>query len=740
MENISGYIEHIIYSNKENGYTVFELTTDTEEITCVGDLHGAGEGMSVILSGDWTTHSVYGRQFAFTKYEMSLADDEASILRYLSSGAVKGIGPARAKKIVAAFGTDTFRVMEEEPEMLTKVSSISARLAQEIGAAVTETRDQRKIMVFLQKFGISNNLAVKIYRTYGNEIYKVMEENPYRLAEDIEGVGFRTADEIALGAGIDKGSEYRIRSGILYVLSSAVSEGHIYLPKDILIERSLELLEVSKEDALEQTDALGMDRKIILKRKDDGMRVYLPSLYYMEISCARMLSDLDITAVANEARIEETVRKLEDEDTPLEDRQLEAVVAAISHGVSVITGGPGTGKTTIINTLIKYLQNCGEEFVLCAPTGRAAKRMSEATGCESFTVQRLLKVRPDTVGRGFSYEYNEENPLEVDSIIIDEMSMVDLPLFKALLSAVVPGTRLIMVGDTNQLPSVGPGSVLKDIISSGYFKVVRLDRIFRQSQQSDIIVGAHMINSGQMPKLDNDSKDLFLLERGDTDRILQLIVLLAKDKLPPYVHAKPFDIQVLTPMRKGPLGIENLNPVLQKYLNPPSPKKKEKEYGSTLFREGDKVMQIKNNYQLEWEVTSRYGIVADSGLGVFNGDMGTIEKIDTYSEIMEVIYDENHRVKYPFANLDELELAYAVTIHKSQGSEYPAVIIPLLTGPKQLFNRNLLYTAITRARDCVCIAGSRETVRKMVENADELKRYTSLDEAITEVKEIEGIN
>ena len=482
-----------------------------------------------------------------------------------------------------------------------------------------------------------------------------------------------------------------------------------------------------------------MERKIILKRKDEEVRAYLPSLYYTEIGCARMLADLDIVVDPNVKRIETIVTGLEDEDVPLEDRQREAVVSSISNGVSVITGGPGTGKTTIINVLIKYLLAAGDEFVLCAPTGRAAKRMTETTGYESSTIQRLLKVIPQSTGRAFSYEYNEENPLEVDAIIIDEMSMVDLPLFKALLSAIVPGTRLIMVGDTNQLPSVGPGSVLRDIIASGCFKVVRLDRIFRQSEKSDIIVGAHRINAGQMPKLDNDSKDLFMLERSDTDRILKQIVVLAKDKLPPYVDAGPFDIQVLTPMRKGALGIENLNPILQKYLNPPSESKKEKEFGATLFREGDKVMQIRNNYQLEWEVVSRHGIVADKGLGIFNGDMGIIDRIDTFSETMEVIYEENHRVRYPFSNLDELELSYAVTIHKSQGSEYPAVIIPLLTGPKQLFNRNLLYTAITRARKCVCIVGSSDTVKRMVENADELKRYTSLDEAIMEVKEIEGI-
>ena len=736
METISGYIEHIIYSNKDNGYTVFELTTDTEDITCVGDLHAAGEGMSVKLSGQYVSHSVYGRQFAFTSYELSVADDEDSILRYLSSGAVKGIGPARAKKIVDAFGTDTFRVMEEEPEMLSKVSSISPRLAQEIGAFVSEGVQLRKAAMFLQKFGISNNLATKIYRQYGGEVYKVMEENPYRLAEDIEGIGFVTADGIAMAAGIAKGSEYRVRSGILYTLSCAVSEGHVYLPREDLINRSAALLELSAEDVSTQCDNLGMERKLIIKKKEDGIRVYAPAFYYMEIGCARTLCDLDQTLDPDTGRIEDRVRKFEDEETPLEDRQREAVVAALSNGVSIITGGPGTGKTTIINVIIRYLRASGDEFVLCAPTGRAAKRMTETSGYESSTIQRLLGLSPGGDRKSFSYEYNEDNPLEVDAVIVDEMSMTDLPLFKALLAALVPGTRLIMVGDTNQLPSVGPGSVLKDLIASECFKVVKLDRIFRQSKKSDIIVGAHEINAGIMPKLDNNSSDLFMLRRDSTDMILNNIVVLAKDKLPGYVHARPFDIQVLTPMRKGPLGVESLNPILQRYLNPAGAGKREKQIGQTIYREGDKVMQIRNNYQLEWEVTTKYGIVADKGLGVFNGDMGYIDRIDEYSETVEVIYDEDHRVRYPFANLDELELAYAVTIHKSQGSEYPAVIIPLLTGPKQLFNRNLLYTAVTRARKCVCIVGSIETVEKMVKNGDELKRYTSLDEAIREMSEL----
>ncbi|MBO4267012.1 MAG: ATP-dependent RecD-like DNA helicase [Lachnospiraceae bacterium] len=737
MEKISGYIEHIIFSNADNGYTVFELTTDTEEITCVGALHAVSSGESVVLTGQYVSHPVYGRQFSFDSYEVSAAEDETSVLRYLSSGAVKGIGPALAMRIVKAFGTDTFRIMEEEPEMLASVKGISLRKAQEIGANVTEKQDIRKVMLFLQKFGISNNLASKIHKKYGNEIFDVMRQDPYRIAEDIEGVGFRTADEMARSSGVAVDAACRVKSGIRYALSLAVSEGHIYIPLEKLIEDAAQLLEVDSEYVRSECENLAMEKKVMIKRGAEGPRVYQPRLYNMEISCARMLLDLDVLLDPNESRIRTEITKLEKADTPLDDKQKDAVVAAIGSGVSVITGGPGTGKTTIIETLIRYLVSRGEDFVLCAPTGRAAKRMTEATGYESYTIQRLLGLTPGKEpGSRYSYQHNEEDPLETDTIIVDEMSMVDLPLFYALLSALIPGTRLIMVGDTDQLPPVGPGSVLKDMIASGCFKVTFLDRIFRQTDTSDIVINAHRINSGKMPKLDNKSRDFFMLRRNDIDLILNNIVVLVNEKLPGYVHAKPFDIQVLTPMRKGPLGTKSLNPILQRYINPPAPGKKEKTIGSTLYREGDKVMQIRNNYQLEWEVVGRYGIVADKGLGVFNGDMGTIRSIDSFSEIMEVIYEDDHLIRYPFSNLDELELAYAVTIHKSQGSEYPAVVIPILSGPKQLFTRNLLYTAVTRAVKCVTIVGSENTIQQMVDNEDELKRFTSLNEALIDISSL----
>lgn len=739
MEQISGYIEHIIFSNANNGYTVFELATDTGYETCVGILHAVSEGERVSLKGEYITHSLYGEQFTVKEYEIVEATDEESIRRYLSSGAIKGIGPALAGRIVDEFGEDTFRVMEEEPEFLSRIKGISKRKAIEISALVVEKRDLRKVMVYLQKYGISNNLAIKIYTRYGNEIYKIMEENPYRLAEDIEGVGFKIADNIAGISGIAQDSVYRIKSGILYVLTACINEGHTYVPREYLVAKASELLEVDGQMIWLQVENLSIEKRLVIQSKGEEVRVYSNSFYYMELNCARMLRDIDTVIECDDVKIRNKIRSLDSENNKLEDLQLDAVINSLSHGVSVITGGPGTGKTTTINRLLQYFEMHGDDFLLAAPTGRAAKRMTEATGYEASTIQRMLGLGASGMSdKGFIYDKNEENPLEVDAIVIDEMSMVDLPLFHALLKAIIPGTRLIMVGDINQLPSVGPGSVLKDIIMSDVFSVVKLQKIYRQEGASDIIVNAHKINDGIMPVLDNSGKDFFFLKRDDVNVILKNMITLISQKLPGYVNAKIFDIQVLTPMRKGTLGVESLNPILQKYLNPPDNHKQEKEYGGIIFREGDKVMQIRNNYQLEWEVTGKYGIVVDKGLGIFNGDMGIVDKIDFYSETMDVIYDDNHRVKYPFANLDELEHAYAVTIHKSQGSEYPAVVIPLLTGPKPLLNRNLLYTAVTRAKQCVTILGSEGVFAQMIANADETKRYTSLNEKIIELYDMEG--
>lgn len=739
MEVIEGYIEHIVFHNEDNGYTVMNLASGPDEVICVGTMRYINEGEMVELTGDFTEHQMYGEQFVFTGYEYKVPDDEVSMIRYLSSGAIKGIGQALAKRIVDKFGDDTFRIIEETPDRLSEVKGISDNKAREIAIQFMEKQELRQVMVFLQQYGITNQLSIKIFKEYGLDTYNIMRTNPYKMAEDIDGVGFKTADEIASKIGIRTDSDYRIRSGVIYLLTQAAADGHCYLPKEILISKAQELLQVPEETIWIQITNLMMDRKLYIKEQQGLTAVYGKNYYHMEVQCARMLKELNIgmTNVDDHLVLDKKLMSLQNKNSiQLEEMQLIAVRKAIENGITIITGGPGTGKTTIINMIIGYFEEEGMDIVLAAPTGRAAKRMSEATGYEAFTIQRLLHLRPseDGVRSGFFFEKNEDEPLETDVIIIDEMSMVDLPLFNALLKAVMIGTRLIFVGDINQLPSVGPGAVLKDIINSGAIDTIRLNKIFRQAEQSDIIVNAHKINAGEMIKLDTKSKDFLFLEREDVSKIINHMILLVRDKLPGYVGAKSTDIQILTPMRKGPLGVENLNPVLQKYLNPEEPGKDEKQHGNTLFRVGDKVMQIKNNYQLEWEIRSKYGVPLDKGQGIFNGDMGVVKSINEYLETLTVEYDGARMVDYQFNQLDEIELSYAVTIHKSQGSEYPAVVIPLLSGPRMLLNRNLLYTGVTRARSCVMILGSKNTVMQMIENGDEHKRYTALDERIKEAE------
>lgn len=736
MEKIKGYVEHIVFRNEDNGYTVFQLNHEDGEITCVGSFNYIAEGELLELQGEYVMHSSYGLQLSVSSAEVKEPEDLMSIERYLGSGAVKGLGAALAGRIVRKFKEDTFRIIEEEPERLAEVKGISERKAREIAEQVEGKRDMRKAMIYLQKYGISTTLAAKIFKQYGQKVYHVLEENPYQLADDVQGVGFKTADEIAMRIGIHTDSDYRIRSGIFYALLQAVAEGHIYLPQELLLRRTSALLEVEIQDIEKYLTDLAMEKKIILKQSEEGVRVYPTNYYYMELNTAKMLHDLNVHAEIDEEYVRKRLEVIEqDAGLSLDKRQREAVIEAVKHGILILTGGPGTGKTTTINAMIHYFESQGLDIFLAAPTGRAAKRMTEATGYEAQTIHRLLEVNgnpEENEGRsGFSR--NEENPLEADVIIIDEVSMVDLPLMHALLRAIVPGTRTIFVGDENQLPSVGPGSVLKDLQQAGCFATVRLTRIFRQAAESDIVINAHKINNGEMVVLDNKSEDFFFLKRQDANTIISVVITLLQKKLPKYVDAEMYDIQVLTPMRKGLLGVERLNRILQEYLNPPDRKKAEKEYGEKLFREGDKVMQIKNNYQLEWEIATKYGLVVDKGVGIFNGDMGVITNINTYNETLEVEYDEKRKVTYPFQLLDELELAYAITIHKAQGSEYPAVVIPLLPGPRQLYHRNLLYTAVTRAKKCVTLVGSDATFYEMIQNAHEQNRYTSLSERIQEL-------
>ena len=679
-----------------------------------------------------TIHPTYGKQFKVESFEEKAPEDEEAIERYLGSGAIRGIGLALAARIVRRFKADTFRIIEEEPERLAEVKGISERKAMEIADQVNEKRDLRQAMIFLQQYGITMNLAVKVYQQYGQEVYGIIRENPYRLADDIEGVGFRTADEIAVRVGIRMDSDFRIRSGILYVLLQASTEGHTYLPEEELTRRTGQLLEVGEEQIEKQYMDLAIERKIIMKQGENQTQIYAASFYYMEANTATMLKQLNVSYDVPDLEIEERVRRIEKQTgMELDEHQMTAVKEAVRNGLLIITGGPGTGKTTTINTIIKYFEMEGLDIFLAAPTGRAAKRMSETTGFEARTIHRMLELNGGVDGAA-GFERNEQNPLETDVVIIDEMSMVDISLMHALLKAVAVGTRLILVGDVNQLPSVGPGSVLRDIIRSHECNVVMLTKIFRQASTSDIIVNAHKINQGEEVTLDNKSMDFFFLKRYDADVIISVVLQLIKQKLPKFVDATPYDIQVLTPMRKGLLGVERLNGILQRYLNPPSPQKREKEHGDILFREGDKIMQTRNNYQLEWEIRTKYGLSVDKGTGVFNGDMGIVREINDFAETMTVEFDEGRMVEYPYKLLDELELAYAITIHKSQGSEYPAVVIPLLSGPSMLMNRNLLYTAVTRARKCVTLVGNEVTFEQMVQNTSQQKRYSGLCDRLKE--------
>lgn len=742
MESEKGFVEHIVYQNAENGYTVLSLSIADDEITVVGTFPKLTEGESICVEGEYVTHPVYGKQFKASSYKVVPPDDEEAMFRFLKSGAVKGVGAALAERIIKEFGKDTFRIIEDEPERLAVIKGISERKAREIASSLEERREFRDVSVFLAGYGISSTMSLKIFEKYGTGIYLLLKENPYKLAEDIAGIGFKTADEIATKIGIRVDSEFRIRSGILYTLSTAMADGHMYLPRTELIKQTVELLGVDEDSIDTLIDNLAMERKVVVKENRE--KVYAANNYYTELDCARRLCEISefshgdtLPDAYDEDKLRDRIRKIaKREDISLDELQEEAVVKSASEGVLILSGGPGTGKTTTINTMIHFFLSEGLEIALAAPTGRAAKRMSEATGYEAKTIHRLLELNGNMDEESSAhahFERNEENPLETDVIIIDEMSMVDILLFRALLRAIVPGTRLIMVGDVNQLPSVGPGQVLRDILESGRFPTVVLKKIFRQAMQSDIITNAHKIHAGEEIELGTKSKDFFFLERNDTNVIYKHLVQLIRDKLPGYVDATPLDIQVLTPMRKGALGVETLNKILQEYLNPPAASKKEHIFGDTVFRVGDKVMQVKNNYQLEWEVIGKFGIAIDKGQGVFNGDMGRIVEIDENASQITVVFDEIRTVVYPFSLLEELELSYAITIHKAQGSEYPAVLIPILTGPRMLLNRNLFYTAVTRAKKCVTILGSADTIRSMIANESENLRYSDLKKRIEEI-------
>ncbi len=743
MVELQGYIERIVFRNEESGYSVLCMKEGNKEEFLVGVFPDVSEGEYMTARGEMNVHPIYGKQLRVQEYEFTAPGDAASTLKYLSSGAVKGIGEALAARIVKKFGDDTFRIMEEEPERLAEVKGISMRKALEISGAVAGKRDLRQAMLFLQQYGIRQNLGMKIYNFYQSRLYQVIRENPYRLADDIDGVGFHIADEIAAKAGILPDSDFRIRSGILYVLEQATAQGHTCLPMEQVMQEARRLLTVELDSVNDIIMDLIIDKKIVVKTKkqpdteDEIQMVYSSLGYYTELSIAQMLKDLNIKDTITPEEISGKIQAIEKEQNiSLDERQRLAVSEAVNNGLTIITGGPGTGKTTTIRTIIHYFEKEGLDILLAAPTGRAAKRMKEATGREAKTIHRLLELS-GMVGEGAtSFGRNEDNPLETDVVIIDEMSMVDVFLMKSLLRALVPGMRLILVGDVNQLPSVGPGNVLRDMIYSNAFPVVRLEKIFRQAAESDIIMNAHRINAGEMVEPKPGSRDFLFIKRDNPGNIIGATITLLKDKLPGYVKSNMHDIQVLTPMRKGLLGVEQLNAALQEALNPPNESKQELAVGDFILREGDKVMQIKNNYQMEWKVLNSYRMPLDEGVGVFNGDCGIVREINSYTEKITVEFEENRRVEYEFKQAEELELAYAVTIHKSQGSEYPAVILPLLGGPRMLMNRNLLYTAVTRAKNCVCIVGSVHTFQEMIANEQEQKRYSGLKDRIKEVYEL----
>lgn len=736
MVEIEGTVESVIFRNEENGYSVIKLRYDKDLVSVVGTMPIISENIRIKVQGEWVIHPTFGQQIKLTTYEEIKPNTIEGIEKYLASGLIPGIGPVTAKRIVEKFGKDTLDIMEMNPERLTEVEGIGEKKAQRISESFVEQRELRSVLIFLQSYGITTNLGIKIYKRYGNETVKVVKENPYRLSDEISGIGFKTADKIARNLGVDLTSVYRIRSGIKYVLANCISNGHVYLPKLELLDECSKLLNIPPDLIENQIASLIESKDVVFDRIDGVESYYLSSYYFAETKVARKIIELSLQTVEeDEEWIMNEIAEFEKENCiKLADEQIEAVKEAILNGVCVITGGPGTGKTTIIKCIIRLLKKKGMEVALCAPTGRAAKRITEATGEEAKTLHRLLEMEFLESDDGPVFSRDEKNPLDEDAIIVDEASMVDILLMNSLLKAVTIGKRLIIVGDVDQLPSVGPGNVLRDIIESKGIKVKRLNRVFRQKNESLIAINAHKINSGEMPFLNEKDKDFFFISKSNPQDILEEILNLVDRRLPSFKEGfDPLrDIQVLSPMRKGENGIINLNKELQRILNPPSSTKEEKEVRDIIFREGDKVMQTKNNYNLEW--TSLVSVEGEGqGIGVFNGDIGFIEKIDHEEQKATVIFDDEKRVTYDFTSLDELDLAYAITIHKSQGSEFPVIVVPVSFGPPMLMTRNLIYTAVTRAKKLVVLVRMKQALQFMIENEKIADRYSGLKERIVKI-------
>ena len=741
-----GYIEKIIFRNEENGYAVFNVETVEGDEIFVGTLPQGGEGMFISAEGEYVHHPQYDIQFKFTSCEIRFPEDINGIEKYLASGIVKGIGEVTAKRLIQKFGTDILRIMDEEPERLAEIKGISMAKARKIAESYSTNRKFQEVIIFLAQYNISINLAMKIYNEYGDTIYSVIANNPYKSAEDIPGVGFKTADDIARKVGIPDDSEFRIRSAILYALGQAMSMGHMYLPRNILVNevRGLLNLYVDIPDDIihDQIEVLHVEREIFVEMNtaednEEEPAVYTTYNYYIEKNSARMITDLRVSYEIADDEFEKALNRVENyQKIKFDDKQVEAIKSAVCNGVAVVTGGPGTGKTTITKAIIEYFIYSGMTVKLAAPTGRAAKRITEATGYKAVTVHRLLEFvgEPGEAEntKGLKFGRNRENPIEADAILVDEASMLDSILFCSLLAAIDDGTRLILIGDTDQLPPVGAGNVLRDIIDSGCFPVTELEMIFRQSAESRIVENAHKIKVGEYISIDNKNNDFFLIPRNTPEQIINEINKLVTTSIPDFLKIGSEDIQVLTPMRKYELGVENLNKRLQQTLNPAGKGKKEKEKAGIIYREGDKVMQIRNNYKLEWRIYDDDSNIEEEGIGVFNGDTGVITEINEIEEELVVTFDDKRVIVYPFSMLDEIEHAFAVTVHKSQGSEYPAVIFPIFNGNWKLLNRNLLYTAITRAKRMVIVVGNLQMLNRMIDNISELKRFTKFSDRIKE--------
>ena len=723
----------VVYENEDNGYKVIEAENNNIKFTAVGYLSGVNAGDGVKLTGVWAEHKVYGEQLKVEMFEKKKPAGKDAVFKYLASGIIKGVRESTARKIVERFGEDALDILETAPQKLAQIKGISAAKAQAMHESYIQQQGASAVVMFLQQYGVTPKASAKIFKKLGSCAVDMIRDNPYLLCDEIDGIGFKTADGIALKMSYPNDDMRRIRSGTLYTLKFNTQFGHTYLPKQILVQNSAKLLDVDKILVMEAIEQLLISGVLKTETIGNEQRIYFFPYYMCEKTVADKIKTL--ASVKYEYTNDEADSRIDiiekTQNMHFAALQREAVKNAMFNSVLVITGGPGTGKTTTINTIIRYFEMEGMDIFLAAPTGRAAKRMSETTGFEARTIHRMLELNGGMDGNA-GFERNEQNPLETDVIIIDEMSMVDIFLMQSLLKAIPYGTRLILVGDRNQLPSVGPGQVMRDLLESGAFASVCLETIYRQSDDSDIIWIAYQIRCGKDIVLDNKSRDFFFLPRQDINLIYNNIVQLVTDKLPRYTKTTPAEIQVLTPMRKGPLGVETLNKILQAYVNPADGKKKENQFGERILREGDKVMQIRNNYKLEWEITGLHRIVIDKGLGVFNGDMGRISEINTYAKTVRVLFDDGREVSYGFDEMEELELAYAITVHKSQGSEYPAVVIPVFHVPYLLAYRNLLYTAVTRAKKCVTLIGSEETVHQMIENGNTQTRYTGLGERIRE--------